>query len=422
MSWYWILLLIVVLANVGILLVRNAVSPVRAALQNRRPLLRRHSLLYRMLALSDLEVTINQWLREQEQYQQESREQRLRAETILNQIQEGVLILNDSHEVVLANPAFGRLLQQQDSLTGRRVERIFPSGEFLDLLRQVKQVGRGERDIEMVRTEGKTEQVLQVSGASFVTNDTTETKWLLLLMRDITRQHRLEQLRRDFVANVSHELRTPLTIIKGYVETLQNSGSQISDTDRDRFLQKIASNTERLHRLLEDLLALSRLESSQVALQYETMDFNSWLEGLAMDFAGLYSRESHRLELDLEPDLGEIRADPVKLSRVVENLLDNAFKYGPASAAVVKLRARREEGRVLVSICDQGRGIPAEDLPHIFERFFRVDKGRARIHGGSGLGLSIAKHIIKLHGGEIGAESKVGEGTCIHFSIPTRIG
>ncbi len=402
---------------IGILLVvRNALSLLSQALQQRRPLLRRGSWLHRLTGLDRLEILWDQWIREQQQHSQEEHTRRLKAETILNQIQEGVLILDDEHQVVLSNPALATLLGGRNLPQGTRIERVLSHGEFLNLLRQVRHYSRAHGEIEVSQGEGR--HVFQITGTRFAADKSQADSWLLFVFRDITQQHRLEQVRRDFVANVSHELRTPLTIIKGYVETIQNSEEHISKEDRLRFLQKIAANAERLHHLLEDLLELSRLEGTRLQLERTHVDFNQWLTAVAEDFVSQAQIDEQRLQFSLDTTVATASIDPTKLSRVVENLLENAFQYSTANDQPVRLVSRREGDSLLVSVCDKGRGIPEKHQSHIFERFYRVDKGRARTQGGSGLGLSIAKHTVQIHGGTIWVESREGEGTCIHFRIP----
>jgi two-component system phosphate regulon sensor histidine kinase PhoR len=244
---------------------------------------------------------------------------------------------------------------------------------------------------------------------------------VLFVLHDITRQKKLESIRKDFVANVSHELRTPLSIIKGYVETLVDGHRDMPLQDRDRFLHTIQRHAERLHSLLEDLLALSRLESVNPGLHRESASLAELLGGLVEDVRGRPAAREHRISLSVDPAIGRLSLDPLKITQVCENLLDNALKYTP-SASQIEVNARLKGGEAEVCIRDNGSGIPPADLPHLFERFYRVDKGRSREKGGTGLGLSIVKHIVQLHGGRVWAESEPGKGAAFYFTVPQQSG
>jgi two-component system phosphate regulon sensor histidine kinase PhoR len=189
--------------------------------------------------------------------------------------------------------------------------------------------------------------------------------------------------------------------------------------DRDRFLQTIQRHTERLNSLLEDLLALSRLESINPGLRRESTALADLLTNLIDDIRGRSVASEHVISFAIDPAIGLMLVDPLKITQICENLLDNALKYTPRGSRIeVSARLRSDETEVCVR--DNGAGIPAADLPHIFERFYRVDKGRSREKGGTGLGLSIVKHIVQLHGGRVWVESELGKGTAFFFTLPQR--
>ena len=235
----------------------------------------------------------------------------------------------------------------------------------------------------------------------------------------MTRQRKLEHLRRDFVANASHELRTPLSIIKGYVETLVDGHAAMATEDREKFLKTIQRHSDRLNAIISDLLTLSRLESATPGLGYMSLDLQPFLQELVDDTARRPAAAGHTVQLEADASVGRIQVDVEKLTQVLTNLLDNALKYSPkGSRIMVAARTLDRGGEVELAVRDNGPGIPAADLPHIFERFYRVEKGRARESGGTGLGLSIVKHIVQLHGGRVWAESEVGKGTAIIVRLP----
>ncbi|MEM8867889.1 MAG: ATP-binding protein, partial [Verrucomicrobiota bacterium] len=248
---------------------------------------------------------------------------------------------------------------------------------------------------------------------------TGEESATLLVLHDITRLKSLEVVRRDFVANVSHELRTPLTIIKGFAETLVEDNETLDLESRARFLDKIVNNSQRLHYLVEDLLTLSRLESKPEQVVPELQSLRKLFLETADNYQGRIQTESQRIEVDFDELIGDFAFDRFRINQVIDNLIENVFRYAP-DFTLLRLVARfdAKSNMVECSVVDDGPGIPAKDLPHIFERFYRVDKGRSRERGGTGLGLSITKHIVQLHGGAVTAQSEASVGTTIFFTLP----
>ncbi len=337
-------------------------------------------------------------------------------ETALANLIEAVVVVNDENLLVMANPAARSLLRIQGSMDGKRLEQYIQSPVFLELTKRIR-AGEysGRQEIELVR--GKTSHTLEVTGAPIPNADPQVPDLTLFVLHDITRLKVLEGVRKEFVANVSHELRTPVTIIKGYSDTLLEDHEQLAPSERGRFLEKIQRNVDRLHLLLEDLLVLSRLEWGTESLNRESYSLQQIIRDLAENLQPRLEKGKERLTLDLSPNVDRMMIDPIKLSRVFQNVCDNITRYAKGFS-VIHIRTRLEDGVVTISIEDNGCGIPQADLPHIFERFYRVDKGRSRELGGTGLGLSIVKHIIRLHGGEVQARSVEGEGTSIIFSLP----
>jgi two-component system phosphate regulon sensor histidine kinase PhoR len=209
-------------------------------------------------------------------------------------------------------------------------------------------------------------------------------------------------------------------VIKGYIETLVDGHHDMPLDDRERFMRTIQRHTERLNSLLEDLLTLSRLESINPGLRRESTDLAHLLKGIFDDYRSRPSAADHKLSASIDPAAGSLLIDPLKITQAVENLIDNALKYTPKGSHI-DISAQLRENRTEISVRDNGPGIPEADIPHIFERFYRVDKGRSREKGGTGLGLSIVKHIVQLHGGQVWVESKLGQGTAFHFSLPLRL-
>jgi len=239
----------------------------------------------------------------------------------------------------------------------------------------------------------------------------------VLALLDLTRVRRLEAVRRDFVANVSHELRTPLTVVGGFAETLAQDDPP---GDRRRhFAQRILANTRRMQRIVDDLLDLSRIESGGWVPNPEDVD----LEALAADTLAaardVASAKGVELEADINPWARTVHADATAVRQVLANLVENAVRHTAAGSVVVFSRPR-DGGGVELGVRDTGSGIPAEHLPRIFERFYRVDPGRSREEGGTGLGLAIVRHLVEAHGGYVRAESTVGVGTTITVQFPAK--
>lgn len=232
---------------------------------------------------------------------------------------------------------------------------------------------------------------------------------------DIAELKRLEQTRREFVANASHELRTPLASIKAYAETLSSGG--VPPEEAKDFIREIEANAERMAKLVDDLLDLSALESGRMPPDYEPLFLGPIAAKAAAGLKALAARKRIVLRVGPFHDLPSVRADRGQIKQVLVNLLDNAIKYTPENG-LVRLEARFENGLVSVWVEDNGIGIPPEDLPRVFERFYRVDKARSRDMGGTGLGLSIVKHIIEAHGGTVAADSEPGRGSRFSFTLP----
>jgi two-component system phosphate regulon sensor histidine kinase PhoR len=240
----------------------------------------------------------------------------------------------------------------------------------------------------------------------------------VLVIHDITALRKADQIRRDFVANVSHELRTPLTAVRGYVEALLDGPSDVDDTRR--FLETIARHTHRMERLVRDLLRLARLDAGHEIVERVTCPVESLFSGVVAELSDLIDARRQQLVVDIAPDAAAIPGDPAKLHDALRNLVENATNYAPEETAIV-LRSVRHGGRVILTVADHGPGIPDADLPRVFERFYRVDKARARHTrdpGGTGLGLAIAKHLIEVHGGSVRAANRPEGGAVFTVELP----
>lgn len=359
---------------------------------------------------------INNNTEELERLQQYRTSQLAQLEATLGSLQEAVLIVDGGNRILLANQALQNIFPSAQNIFNQRVELVLQSREFLDYVDTVRESQAvAQHPIEF--GQGNDSVWAEVTGTLIPALEGQKDEWALFVLHDITRQRKLETLRKDFVANVSHELRTPLSVIKGYTETLVDDHQKMPIEDRERFLRTIERHTERLNSLLEDLLALSRLESINPGLSRETVSLPDFITEVVEDYRGRPSCKEHRLNILIDEGVDQIEFDPLKITQVIENLLENALKYTPAGSQI-DISAKLRDRVIEINVRDSGPGIPAEDLPHIFERFYRVDKGRSREKGGTGLGLSIVKHIIQLHGGRVWAESEPGKGTTVFFTLP----
>jgi len=343
--------------------------------------------------------------------------EREQMEAILRGMVEGVVLTDLEGRVVLLNARARLLLEVSESapVAGRPLVEVARDAALQDLIRELRS-GQSVVSRDMMLSGGA-ERTVQVNAARLVDRVHAPLGFVLVL-HDVTELRRLEVVRRDFVANVSHELRTPLTAIKGYAETLLGPAGDDRDTAR-RFLAVIDRHSERLSRLTEDLLALSDLELGHAALHLETVEVQGAVEDVIQMLADRAARGQVWLSRQIVPGTPPLHADSDRIRQVLINLIDNGIKYTGEGGRVV-VRAAPVPGRrqVEIAVEDSGVGIPAQDIPRLTERFFRVDKARSRQLGGTGLGLAIVKHIMQAHGGTLDITSTVGQGTTVRVRFP----
>ena len=333
-----------------------------------------------------------------------------RLKVILESISEAILVTGQDGRAQLANRALSQLFNVGDEMLGRPTAEIVRHAAVQGAIDDCLQNGV-EKAIEVEMGVGSV-RYLDVHVAPILREE--QFVGAVTVFYDITRLRQLERMRRDFVANVSHELRTPLTSIKGYAETLAD-GALNDKEAAARFVSIISTNADRLSLLLDDLLDLSRLESEQFRIEKKQCDLRRLIESSISSVRT--TAESKRVALQLEME-GEhsILCDAQHMENALTNLLDNAVKYTPESGRV-DVGLRFEDERVWVNVSDTGIGIPSADLDRIFERFYRVDKGRSRAMGGTGLGLAIVRHVVEAHGEKVLVESEVGRGTTFRISL-----
>jgi len=333
-----------------------------------------------------------------------------RMEAILAGMVEGVIVVDRQGRLQLVNNAAQRMLKLEDVGTGRPYVETIRHPAIAELVAAAL-VGRTPEPIQLSPPRDPSRTI--IARAAPAIGDAAHG--VVLVMHDITDLRRADQVRRDFVANVSHELRTPLTAIRGYVEALGEEDANPEETRR--FVAIIMRHTERMERLVKDLLRLARLDAGQETLAVVDCETRTLAQGVATDVAQAIAERQQRVEIDIAPGAEIIRGDPGRLHDALRNLVANAVTYGP-EGTTIRIEALRTDGHLTISVLDEGPGIPEEDLSRVFERFYRVDKSRARDPGGTGLGLAIVKHLVELHGGTIRAENRREGGARFTITLP----
>lgn len=394
----------------------RALSELRNAIRASQPFLQKDLAPDDLPAWRGLTDSVNRLISDNSELRIQRSGQLTQLEATLGNLREAVLIVDESNYIHLANRALREIFPGARDLVNLRLELIVRSANFLDYVRETR-AGQPLPRQEFEIVDRQKTHWIEASGAPIPSPD-GKSQWALFVIHDITNQRNLERVRRDFVANASHELRTPLSIIKGYVETLVDGHLSMSVEDRDKFLKTIQRHSERLQAIIDDLLVLSRLESATPGVKFAPVDLTAFLKNLMEDYRQRPAAADHVITLKGSSEWGTINADPEKLTQVFGNLLENALKYTPKGTRLEIGGTTVGENDVECYVADNGPGIPSADLPQIFERFYRVEKGRSRETGGTGLGLSIVKHIVQMHGGRVWAESKEGHGLAIRMRLP----
>jgi two-component system phosphate regulon sensor histidine kinase PhoR len=335
-------------------------------------------------------------------------------QTIFSAMQDALLVVDSNRRVILTNQMFRKLFALPEISIGT---------PLLEVVRDATLDGAiadAFRGSESIRSELTLDDSQIELYAVATRNDAGELTGALVLFHDITELKKMDQVRRDFVANVSHELRTPLSILRGYIETLLDN-PKTSREELSRILGVMERHSKRLDLLTQDLLTLAQLESANPNLQLGNVDLSSFFGEVIRDWEKKLAKKQLNVIVDVSPGLPPIRADRARLQEALYNVLDNAVKYSREHGEI-RLVARQRDEEIILSVSDDGIGISKEDLPRIFERFYRADKARtAENIRGTGLGLAIVKHVAQLHSGVVEAESELGKGTTIRVSLPVRM-
>jgi len=328
---------------------------------------------------------------------------------VLDTMVDGVVMTDINGIVVMANPAAREMFRfNSQKATGSRLREIIPDAEVDTLFQRYLKTGKEQSGQIEQHTRGKLLRAI-VSPVSY-----HDSVGALLIFQDLTEVRRLQSVRQQFVGNISHELRTPLASIKAVVETLAEGAINKPETAVS-FLGRIDQEIDRMTQMIRELTELSRIETGQIELRLAPIDLTEVIDRAIAELELQADRKGISIQKDIQGKLPLVRAEAERIMQVLLNLLHNATKFSPPSSQVT-ISAKPEGGSVVVSIRDNGTGILPDDLPHVFERFYKADK--ARSSEGTGLGLAIAKHLVQIHGGEIWAESEPEKGATISFRLP----
>ncbi|MGB9674044.1 MAG: ATP-binding protein [Anaerolineales bacterium] len=335
--------------------------------------------------------------------------ERNKISAVLQEMTDGVLIIDKEGTIQLVNPAVKKMLNLGDvNLIGKSIMQALDYPHFIELWQR----GRDTKETQSALIEIQPKKLY--IQCTTVPLDQVSQGSVLMILQNLTRQRYLETVRRDFISNISHELRTPLASLKALTETLQEGALEDPPAAR-KFLIQIENEVDSLSHMVSELLELSRIESGQVPLRLRPASPHEILEKVVERLGLQAERAGIQVITECSPFIPDVLADPQRLEQVLGNLFHNAIKFTPRGGKIT-LSARSEGDKVLFSVKDTGIGIPAEDIPRIFERFYKTD--RARASGGTGLGLAIAKHVVEAHGGIIWAESIERQGSTFYFLIP----
>ena len=329
--------------------------------------------------------------------------------TIFLHMTDGVTAFNAEGKLIHMNPT-------AENLLGATFQEDAHFNDVFEGIDAPTPIAAGEQGFVQMELE-RMGRTLSVLFAPYGENE----RGIIAVIHDITEQRKLDEARREFIANVSHELRTPLTNVKSYTETLIDAAGELPTDTEVKFLSVIAGETDRMTRIVKDLLTLSKFDCGKMDLHFHRFSMQHMVESVYNAMVLEAGNNGLELTLNIRGKMPDMNGDRERLEQVVINILSNAVKYTPSGGHIVLSAARRDEGHVMIRVKDDGMGIPKDDIPRLFERFYRVDKARSRAKGGSGLGLAIAKEMVEAHRGTIYLESQLDEGTTVTVVLPTNL-
>jgi two-component system phosphate regulon sensor histidine kinase PhoR len=384
---------------------------------------RRRLLLTERDELGELGKNISDMARELHTRLITSEEEKRRVEAILKNMSDGLILTDTKGKIILVNDALKNLFDIPHNIEGKTIMEALRKGELVEIVEQVAgNMGKISRGIEITKPK---ELYLMVTAAPFYSQDSGgDMSGIVLTFHDITRLKKLEEVRKDFVANVSHEIKTPITAIKGFAETLIEGALDDKQNAR-KFLETIKNHSERLNSLVSDLLTLSGIELGDIQIAKQDVNVGEVIDSVFTTLGKKAQKKGLYLKKQIAPEVGEMRADRDRLIQILLNLVDNGIKFtekGGITIAVTREKFRgkgdEESDFLTIAVNDSGTGIPKKHLSRLGERFYRVDRARSRELGGTGLGLAIVKHLVKAQGWEMEIESTEGEGTTVRILSP----
>ena len=359
--------------------------------------------------IGQLAVAFNQMGRQLKNHVEVINQEKEQVASILTSMTDAVITFNRDRTILISNPPAEKLLQKWFVVNGSQSARPIPA-EIYHMLDHVLDL------------EDKIEEELEIGSAYYSISisplySEEGVRGAVAVIRDQTEEHRLEKLKSDFIANVSHELRTPIAMLQGYSEAILDDVVTEPEEQKE-MIRIIYDESQRMSRLVSDLLDLAKMESGNIVLYKNWLPIVPVLERMTYKFAQVAKEKDVHLNFDAQIDeLTEIEMDEDRIEQVLTNLIDNALRHTPAGQSVT-VRLTEQAGFIQIDIADTGQGIPKEDLAYVFERFYKADKARTRSKGGTGLGLAIASHIVEAHRGTITVTSEVGVGTTFTFYLP----
>ena len=366
--------------------------------------------------------------REQERREREARKEIVRErDQLLDALGDAFLLVDETSQIVFANECARELVKGR-RLRGRSIMEAFLDDKLSVAVMKCIRTGKPMQErvvlqssytpLGSARKQGVTAWVIDAAPLESY----TEEGLTRVVIRDITTEHQADQVRRDFVANASHELRTPMAIINGYLENLLDDDLLEDPVMARKFLETMRKHGQRISHLVEDMLVISKMESGDaMMLNVEEFRVKECVQDVRDRLEPMINRQGAVVDIDVIPDDLSMRGDRFYWTQILFNLVENALKQNPDSPLEVIVRAEQGDGGVQISVCDNGVGIPADDLPYIFKRFYRVEKHHSQSDiKGTGLGLSIVRRAVEAHGGEINATSVPGLETCFHITIPDK--
>jgi two-component system sensor histidine kinase VicK len=367
--------------------------------------------------LGQLAALINELSDEVSEAQESIDAERRRLDSVLAHMTDGVIATDRRGKIIIVNNMAETMLDvTADEVRGENLLKVLDVEDELTL----RNLLESQEDILV---DGAFQEAPTILRASFslIQRDSGFISGIVCVLHDVTEQEKIEAERKQFVSNVSHELRTPLTSMRSYIEALADGAWQDPEL-APRFLEVTQNETDRMIRMIQDLLHLSRIDSGKSELELEIVDLTELMDHVLGRFEMLiqsqeYEENHYHIKRDLLDESVFVEVDPDRMIQVLDNILNNAIKYSPDGGTITG-RMRIRQDKAVISISDEGMGIPKSDLNKIFSRFYRVDRARSRAMGGSGLGLAISQEVVEQHGGRIWAESTIGEGTTFHLSLP----